>query len=186
MIKAVILDFGGVVFRNKETYDGPQGNLQVDPEMWHQAGLGLVEDEVVFAQMAKNHEVSPEEIKRWLFSKREPNQELLDLLSNLKPGVKTAVLNNGLKTLFREFIAKYELEDKFEVLMNSAEEGVKKPDQEIYLRVCKKLGVEPENCLLVDDDQANINGSKTLGMEAILFTGVPELEARFRELQLTG
>lgn len=184
MIEAVILDFGGVVFRNKEDYEGPRGSLNVNPDTWHKAGLGLVEDEVAFNEMAKNHGVTADEIKKWLFSKREPNQELIDLISRLKPGIKTAVLNNGLKTLFREFIAKYELEDKFDVLMNSAEEGVKKPDPEIYRRVCEQLGVDPENCLLVDDDQKNIDGAKELGMETVFFTNTTDLEAQFREKDL--
>lgn len=176
MIEAIILDFGGVLFKNKDEYDGPKGSLNVDPDLWHRAGLGLVDDDEVYSDIARNHGVTSEEVQKWLFSKREPNQELLDLLERLKPEIKIAVLNNGLRSLFRGFIEKYNLEDRFDLLMNSAEEGIKKPDPEIYQRAVQRLAVTPENCLLVDDDQNNIDGAIAIGMEGILFLGIEDLE----------
>ena len=186
MIKSVILDFGGVLFKNKpkDEWLGEKDILKIDPNLWNKAGLGLIDDEQVFKVVAKVYQVEPEDIKEWLFSRREPNRELLNLLKKLKPEVKKAVINNGLKTLFRGFLAKYDLSIEFDAMSNSAEEGVKKPDPKIYLDTCQKLGVQPEECLFVDDDENNIKGAEILGMKAVYFKGAEDLEKEFKLLNL--
>lgn len=186
MIKAVILDFGGVVFRNKpkEEWVGITEPFKVDSERWKKAGLGQIKDQVVFEEVAKNHQVTTHEVKEWLFSRREPNQELLNLLSRLKPEIKKAIINNGLQSIFRELLAKYELSVEFDALINSAEEGVRKPDPRIYLITCERIGVKPEECLMVDDDQANLDGAAKLGMQIHLFYGVEKLEEKLRFLSI--
>lgn len=186
MIKAVILDFGGVVFKNKpkEEWAGLKTTFNIDPEIWLKATLGQVSDEEVFELVAKNHQVQPEEVQEWLFSRREPNKELLDLLANLKPEIKKAIINNGLKTLFRGFLQKYNLSIDFDVVVNSAEEGIRKPDPEIYFRVCKRLGVEPSECVFIDDDEVYLKGATDLGMKGIFYTNPRDLEREFKDLSL--
>jgi putative hydrolase of the HAD superfamily len=50
----------------------------------------------------------------------------------------------------------------------SVAEGVKKPDPEIYLRACARLGVEPVQCVYVGDgDSRELPGARSLGMRAI-------------------
>ncbi len=181
MIKAIILDFGGVVFQNKlkEKWDGEKDQLKVSPNLWEQATLGKINDEKVFEDIAQNYNVSAREIKDWLFSRREPNQKLLDLLGTVKSDIKKAIINNGLKTLFRGFLTKYNLALKFDALINSAEEGVKKPDPKIYLDTCQKLGVKPEECIFIDDDYDNIKGAADLGMKTIFFSNIQSLKDEF-------
>jgi len=152
--------------------------------MWNKAGLGLVEDEVVFEEAARNHGVSAIEIKSWLLSRREPNKELIELLSRLKDGIKIAILNNGLKTLFYQYLQNSVIPIELHVLINSAEKGVKKPDPKIYEITCAELGVSFEECVFVDDSQENIEGAKELGMEGILFTSIDKLRTMFDELNI--
>lgn len=181
MIKAVILDFGGVVFKNKpkEKWVGPKGDLDVDSDLWNKGRLGLVDDEEIFAEIGKNYGEDPKTIRNWLFSRREPNKGLIELLNRLKPGIKKALINNGLKSLFYGFLQRYSLPIQFEELICSADEGVMKPDPKIYLDTCKKLGVVPEECIFVDDDQVNLNGAKELGMIPAFFSDVEFLKQEF-------
>src|SRR3989344_1803427 len=178
MIEAVILDFGGVVFKNKpkETWAGIKETLNVDPKHWDDAGLGLVNDVQLFNEIGETYKVDGETIKEWLFSRREANTELFTLLHQLKPEIKLAILNNGLKTLFHGYLDKYNLKEEFDVLINSAEEGVKKPDPRIYLKTCERLGVKPEKCVFIDDDQKNLEGAEKVGMKSLFFTNVETLE----------
>lgn len=186
MIKAVILDFGGVVFKNKpkETWIGTKGTLDVDPKHWDDADLGLVDDVQLFDEIGEKYNVSGETIKEWLFSRREANIELLDLLHRLKPEIKLAILNNGIKTLFHGYLDKYNIKEEFDVLVNSAEEGVKKPDPKIYLITCERLGVKPEECFFIDDDQKNLESAEKVGMKSIYFTNVDTLKPEFKKLDL--
>mmetsp|Transcript_11086 Transcript_11086/g.35179 ORF Transcript_11086/g.35179 Transcript_11086/m.35179 type:complete len:175 (-) Transcript_11086:45-569(-) len=55
--------------------------------------------------------------------------------------------------------------------------GVRKPDPQIFQAVAAALGVKAEECLLVDDSNANVEGARAVGMDAILFTGADDLVA---------
>ncbi|KTC97757.1 HAD family hydrolase [Legionella erythra] len=44
--------------------------------------------------------------------------------------------------------------------------GVRKPAPEAYLALCKKLCVEPEECVFFDDEQVCVAGASAIGMTA--------------------
>jgi putative hydrolase of the HAD superfamily len=46
--------------------------------------------------------------------------------------------------------------------------GYAKPQAESYYHVAQKLGVLPEECLLLDDDPSYVAGARTAGMKAYL------------------
>ena len=66
--------------------------------------------------------------------------------------------------------------------MISAEVGLHKPQPEIYLLASKRLGVEPERCVFVDDLRENCAGAEAVGMTAILHRDVAATVARLEEL----
>lgn len=55
---------------------------------WQKARVGEIEDELVFQNVAKNYSIDAETVKKWLLSRREPNQEVLDLVTKIKPEIK--------------------------------------------------------------------------------------------------
>jgi putative hydrolase of the HAD superfamily len=69
------------------------------------------------------------------------------------------------------------LQDYFEFVMDSAVEGVEKPDPEIFLRACERMGVEPGDSLYVGDlYPVDVLGARSAGMEAILLDPMGRLE----------
>jgi putative hydrolase of the HAD superfamily len=70
--------------------------------------------------------------------------------------------------------------DGFDVVVLSGEEGVRKPDPEIYRRTVERIGVAAEACVFIDDFPANVQGAAALGMTAIEHRDpavtIPELE----------
>lgn len=144
--------------------------------------MGQVSDEEVFTDIAKSYQTNPEAVKNWLLSRREPNWQLLELISTLKPEIKKAVVNNGLKTLFHGLLDRYGINNKFDLLVNSAEEGVEKPNSEIFLRTCQKLEIEPTQCCFVDDNPEFIAAAKNLGISAILFKNLADLRVELGSL----
>jgi len=64
----------------------------------------------------------------------------------------------------------------------SAEVGLHKPQPEIYLLASKRLGVEPEQCVFIDDLRENCAGAEAVGMTAILHRDVAASVARLEEL----
>lgn len=65
----------------------------------------------------------------------------------------------------------------FEFVMDSALEGVEKPDPEIFLRACRRMGVGPGESLYVGDlYPVDVVGARTAGMEAVLLDPMGRLE----------
>ena len=53
--------------------------------------------------------------------------------------------------------------------------GVRKPDPAAYLGAAAALGVEPSECLFIDDRKVNIEAAIVVGMEAILMLDCQQL-----------
>lgn len=59
---------------------------------------------------------------------------------------------------------------RFEHVIESSKAGVRKPDPRIYLMMCEALGVEPGECVYLDDLGINCKPAAMLGMHAIKVT----------------
>ena len=60
---------------------------------------------------------------------------------------------------------------RFEHVIESSKAGVRKPDPRIYRMMCEKLGLEPADCIYLDDLGINCKPAAALGMHAIKVTG---------------
>jgi putative hydrolase of the HAD superfamily len=69
----------------------------------------------------------------------------------------------------------------FDTVVQSAVEGVRKPDPRFYLLACERLEVEPTECVFLDDLGVNCKPARALGMHTIKVTdpldAIVELEA---------
>jgi putative hydrolase of the HAD superfamily len=103
------------------------------------------------------------------FSAERFNQPLADYVSGLRENYRTAILSNA-GDLFRPLISKpYRLEELFDQVIVSAEEGLAKPDERIFHLACNRLGVLPAEVVFVDDMCENVEAARCLGMAAIHF-----------------
>ena len=59
------------------------------------------------------------------------------------------------------------VKDLFDVFVESAVEGVRKPDPRIYQIACERLDVEPSAAIFLDDIGQNVKSARTLGMTTI-------------------
>jgi putative hydrolase of the HAD superfamily len=55
----------------------------------------------------------------------------------------------------------------FDVIVESSKSGVRKPDPRIYRMACDQIGVEPAQCVYLDDLGINCKPAAALGMKAI-------------------
>ncbi|HSQ42996.1 MAG TPA: HAD family phosphatase [Fibrobacteraceae bacterium] len=65
--------------------------------------------------------------------------------------------------------------DFFSARVFSCEDGLAKPDPAIYRLCTSRLGLEPSQCLMVDDRPVNVSGAMEAGLSAYLFRSVSEL-----------
>ncbi len=69
------------------------------------------------------------------------------------------------------------IRDRFEFVMDSELEGVEKPDPEIFLRACRRMGVEPAESLYVGDlYPIDVVGSRNAGLRAVLLDPMDRLD----------
>jgi putative hydrolase of the HAD superfamily len=128
----------------------------------------------------------PEGLIEGLFAGLQPVESMLDAVRRAREGrVPTGLISNS--WVMDHYTD--EIRDLFDVAVISAEVGLHKPQPEIYLLAAKRLGVDPENCVFVDDLRENCAGAEAVGMTAVLHRDPTESIARVEELlgvQLTA
>lgn len=67
------------------------------------------------------------------------------------------------------FFTPEEHKQLFDVVIFSGNEKFAKPDKEIFLLACERLGVLPKEAIMIDDVQNNCNIAKGLGMQTIWY-----------------
>jgi putative hydrolase of the HAD superfamily len=97
-------------------------------------------------------------------------------------GVPIALLTNNVKEWGDHWRATFPVDELFEVVVDSCEVGMRKPDARIYLLTCERIGVAPEASVFIDDNAENIAAARALGMETVHFgedpfAAVAELDA---------
>ena len=72
--------------------------------------------------------------------------------------------------------------DIFDATVISGDVGLHKPQPEIYLLACERLGVEPAHCVFVDDLAENVEGAEAIGMTGVRHRDAAETVPRLEEL----
>jgi epoxide hydrolase-like predicted phosphatase len=88
-------------------------------------------------------------------------------------GLKVALLTNNVKEFGSAWRSTVPVDELFEVVVDSSEVGMRKPDPRIYLLTCERLGVEPSVSLFVDDNRDNVEAARAVGIEAVHFGEEP-------------
>ena len=91
-------------------------------------------------------------------------------ITNNVPGGKMGVLGAGMTRRAEAAIEVAGIMARFAHVIESSKAGVRKPDPRIYQMMCEKLGVEPAECIYLDDLGINCKPAAALGMHAIKVT----------------
>ncbi len=97
------------------------------------------------------------------------NRELTEFLKRLRPRYKTAILSNAWPDVPGKVQERYHFEELVDTIIYSCEEGIAKPEPGIYHLACKRLGVQPEEAVFIDDTARNVEGARRLGIWAVLY-----------------
>jgi putative hydrolase of the HAD superfamily len=92
-----------------------------------------------------------------------------------------AICTNNIREWEDLWRAKLPVDEIFEVVVDSAFVGFRKPEPEIYQLTLDRLGVDARAALLVDDVELNCDAARELGMRAVWFRdtaqAISEIEA---------
>ena len=189
MIRAVISDFGGVLttplFESFIAYQ-------------RESGIGFEDLGAAMARVAAAHdgehplfalekgELTEAEfigrLEKELGRKMGPfrdtycshlhrNEPMIGYMRELKGrGLRMALLTNNVREWEPHWRAKLpDIDEIFELVVDSAFVGMRKPERGIYELTLERLGLPAQACLFVDDTEPNCHTATGLGMTAVHF-----------------
>ena len=112
---------------------------------------------------------------------RTLRQPMLDLVAELNARYTLAVLTNNVAEN-RDHLASTLPLDHFDLILNSADVGVRKPDPLIYRELLRRLDCAGPEVVYIDDFAENLPAAAELGMVTIEFTDPEDLRIRLAEL----
>jgi putative hydrolase of the HAD superfamily len=97
-------------------------------------------------------------------------------------GIRTAVLSNSLGREPHDPYAPYHLRGNFDVSIQSADYGIRKPDPAIFKLALERMVVPAAHCVCADDDEDNLRTAFQLGMTVVHALDEQQTAAKLREL----
>ncbi len=174
MYKAVIFDVFGVLISNAAdlAFDKLGGDRELHGEqireLYRKYDLGFIDFETEHTQIAKLLDVPYEDWLKVMSEQTQYNDQLIEYAKSLP--VKKAYLSNIGEESVRHMGRHIDL-DVFDAQVKSSEIGFIKPSPQAYTIAADKLGVEPHECIFIDDSPANVSGAEAVGMYGIVFKG---------------
>ncbi|HEY5014475.1 MAG TPA: HAD family phosphatase [Acidimicrobiia bacterium] len=187
-MKAVIFDLGGVVFDSPfehfDVYEResglPTGSVRrvIARSSQEGAWAALERGELTMSEFCAaldaeaaeaGHAIDAGAIMGMIGRGIGPKPAMIDAIERIRErGLRTAALTNnwangdgggtppGVRSL-----------TIFDVVVESAVEGMRKPDPRIYALTCERLGVEPTDAIFLDDIGANLKPARAMGITTI-------------------
>jgi putative hydrolase of the HAD superfamily len=123
--------------------------------------------------------VSGARMMAYIAEASRPRPRMLAAIRRIRAeGLRTAALTNNWR---KDGPADpHGLRAEFDVFVESAAVGLRKPDPRIYALVCDALGVVPARAAFLDDIGRNLKSARALGMTTIK---VDDPDAALRELE---
>lgn len=191
MVKAVIFDCFGVLIGKGFEYtyrlaggDPAKDRLFIE-DLLGQANMGMISDQAFREQMAARVGISVEDWRAAVRAADLADEELLNYIKSLRQSCKTAVLSNANRGVVERKIGTGRVGDYFDEIVVSADVGMAKPDPRVYSLAAERLGVDPAECVFVDDSPHLAEGAKLAGMQAIIYKNFLQMRAELDSLLLS-
>ena len=196
-IKSIIFDFGGVLvdwnqryfykdyFKNDEEMEYFLANVCTSE--WNSE----FDRGVSFAEGIRNLQARHPEYAEAIGLYREGWEKMLggefpdtvELLREMKDrGYAVYGLTNWSAETIGIAYARFGFFKLFDGIVVSGEEKMIKPDPGIYRLLLDRYGLRPEECVFIDDNAANVEAARKLGIHAIRFDNASDVRRRLLEL----
>jgi epoxide hydrolase-like predicted phosphatase len=199
---AVLFDFTGVLTSSPWEAMGKAGDADHDAVLevlvgpyhedtdhpWHRLERGelailefVTEVEVLAAERGMTLDMNT---LKTLLGGLELHHVVIDRIRDLRAqGYLTALVTNNVREGSSHWRAMVPLDELFDVVVDSSEVGMRKPNPAIYLHTLAALGgVEPGRAVFLDDQPGNVAGAERAGLTAILVTGADQAVAALDEV----
>ena len=184
-ITTVLWDFAGVCVSSPwaALADAGGGNLELligtydedTDHPWHRVERGELAildwvTEITELGKAQGIEIDFSPLQR-LLGDMEVHHEVVDRIRALRAeGYRVGLVTNNVREGSAAWRAKIPVDDLFEVVIDSSEVGMRKPNPAIYHLALEQLGVtDPATAVFIDDALGNVEGARRAGLHALHF-----------------
>lgn len=125
-------------------------------------------------------EVEPEGLVDRMFALSTAEPAMMDAVRSARAaGVRTGLVSNswGTRRYPRDVLA-----ELFDGVVISGEVGMRKPAPAIYSMGAERIGLEPRECVFVDDLEFNLEPARELGMSVVHHVTPPETIAELERV----
>jgi putative hydrolase of the HAD superfamily len=186
VVKAVLFDFGGVIltspFAAFNRYEDDAGlprdtirrlnTSRPDTNAWARLERGELDEDAFVTEFereaaADGFVVDARRVLEALRGDLRP--EMVEAVRRCGARLLTALLTNNHTPAGggEHEPAVLEVLDLFDVVIESSIVGVRKPEVAFYEIACRELGVEPDECVFLDDLGVNLKPARAMGMITI-------------------
>jgi len=155
-------------------------------KMWRKLEIGEITNDDFARHVADRLNLPDAEaavgFMREFYSRDWFNPEVAAAARALRGSYRVAVLSNawpGQDELVHEHFG-VDVHTEFDVYVNSAYVGLRKPDPAIFYLTLERLGVAPQQAIFLDDSLRNVDSARELGIHTVQFvdpqTSLGELE----------
>jgi len=193
-VRAVVFDLGGVFLEGgpdrvrafgerhgltREAWDRIREELFVTGDWWNRverAELGLDEfsSELRSRVAAQGIEISLDQARNFMGmpgtdTESRLRPEIVDACRRLRACMPTALLTNNIREWHASWRRRVPADELFDVIVDSSEVGMRKPEPPIYRLVEERLGLPGSALLFVDDLGVNLKTAKSLGWQTVKY-----------------
>lgn len=187
-MKAVIFDMDGVII------DSEPIHFEVDIQTMKDFGCSISKEELnkyvgttneyMFTDIKNKYKLdkSVEEIinyrteivkRKVIESDLAPIEGIVDLLKDLKDkNILAAIASSSPRDFIEVVVSKFGIKDYFSCILSGEEVENGKPAPDIYLETAKKLGIAPEEGVVIEDSKNGVIAAKEAGMKCIGFKNI--------------
>lgn len=186
MIKAVVFDMDGVIIDSEPIhyqlsmqYFSELGLTITDEEYYTFVGVGDIE---IFTRLKEKYglkqtvnelvEIYQKRYTDHLKSAQDqkPIKGIDDLIRDIhQKGLRLALGSSAIRSNIEVVLEKFNLRQYFDDIVGGSEVERSKPFPDIYLEAARRLGVEPSECIVIEDSCNGVTAAKAAGMKSIAY-----------------
>lgn len=191
IIKAVVFDCFGVLAtstKNALINKYPEFSEQID-DIFHQADYGFLSTHQKLTNLLMELlNLSSREVESYFWDVCVRDEAVISWLKGLKSlgKYKIGVLSNVGPQHFEKLFSIAEQQELFDKVILSYNVGMAKPDVAIFELTAQELGVQPNECVMIDDTSLNIEAAINAGMQGIQFISLGQSRDELNNLLETN
>jgi HAD superfamily hydrolase (TIGR01509 family) len=182
--KAIIFDMDGVISDTQKFHAEVESlllktfDIDMKPEEITKIYAGVA-DEKMFAQIFKNHGIKVDSVEKIVFKKWDLMRKVahgkiteiphaVELIQTLKKnGFKLAIASASTKAFINEVLLSLNISKYFDTIVSAQEVQNGKPSPDIFLLAAQKLGIQPEEAVVIEDGKSGMIGATAANMKSI-------------------